>query len=177
MSLVVVGVADCKIATVPGQMLVTYALGSCIAMAVYDPASAVGGLLHYMLPDSGIDPARRNENPYKFADTGIPMLLDGVARAGANRRRLVVRIAGGAQIMDPDCVFDIGRRNHQALRKILWKAGLLVQGEEVGGTISRSVRMEIGTGRLWLRLAGGAEQEMPLAGPAGKGENRWHIAS
>lgn len=177
MSLVVVGVADCRIAKSPGEVLVTYALGSCIGMAAYDPAAAVGGLLHFMLPDSAIDPAHGSGNPHKFADTGIPLLLDNLAREGANRRRLVVRIAGGAQIMDPAGVFDIGRRNYQALRRILWKAGILVHGEAVGGAISRSVRMEIATGRLWLRLAGGTEQEMPLAGPAAKGENRWHIAS
>ena len=67
--------ADCKVGHVAGQILATYALGSCIGLSVYDPKAAVGGLLHYMLPDSGIDPERSRANPYMFADTGIPKLL------------------------------------------------------------------------------------------------------
>jgi chemotaxis protein CheD len=177
MSLVVVGVADCKVSSSPGEVLVTYALGSCIGMTVYDPQVPVGGLLHFMLPDSSIDLARRGETPFKFADTGIPLLMNKLTEMGAQKRRLVVRIAGAAQMMDPGGVFDIGRRNYQALRKILWKAGVLVHGEAIGGTTSRSVRMEVGSGRVWLREAAGVEQELPLSGPAKKGEIGWHIAS
>ena len=114
-----------------------------------------GGLLHYMLPDSGIDPARGRENPFMFADTGIPLLIERVCAQGANRRQLVAHAAGGASIMDPNGVFDIGKRNHLALRKILWKAGILLSGEAVGGTSSRTVRLEIGSGRLWLQEACG----------------------
>jgi len=172
-SLVVVGVADCRIAKSPGEVLVTYALGSCIGVTAYDPHSGIGGLLHFMLPDSSIDPERGRGNPYKFADTGVSKMLADMALEGANCRRLVVRIAGGAQCG----VFEIGRRNHQALRRILWKAGLLVHGEAVGGDCSRSVRMEIGSGRLWLRLGSGAEQEMLLTGVAAKGGRQWLTVS
>lgn len=177
MSLLIVGVADCRVSSVKDHVLVTYALGSCIGMTVYDPVTYVGGLLHFMLPDSTIDPAKGATNPFKFADTGIPKLLDMVTKEGANRRRLVVRIAGGAQMMDTAGVFDIGRRNHQALRKILWKAGILVHAEDVGGTMSRSVRLEVGTGRLTLRFGDGGEKEMPLNTKAAKGETQCRIAS
>jgi chemotaxis receptor (MCP) glutamine deamidase CheD len=74
MEQIVVGMADCRIAAIPEQILVTFALGSCIGLAVYDVRARLGGLLHYMLPDSAIDPARRQDNPYMFADTGIPLL-------------------------------------------------------------------------------------------------------
>ena len=177
MSLLVVGVADCRIAKSPGEVLVTYALGSCIGVAAFDPHSGIGGLLHFMLPDSSIDPERGRGNPYKFADTGIPRMLADMALEGANCRRLVVRIAGGAQIMNPCGVFDIGRRNHQALRRLLWKAGLLIHGEAIGGDCSRSVRMEAGSGRLWLRLGSGLEQEMPSAGLLVKGDRQWLTVS
>jgi chemotaxis protein CheD len=176
MNQIVVGIADCRTAREPGQVLVTYALGSCIAMAVYDPSATVGGLLHFMLPDSGIDPARRNQTPFKFADTGIPLLLAQVAQLGGMKRRLVVWIAGGAQMMDASGVFDIGKRNYQALRKILWKAGILVHAEAVGGAVSRTVRLEIGSGRFLLRESGGEEREMPFSARAG-GDQAWHIAS
>src|SRR5262245_34875401 len=153
--------ADCRVATVPGQVLATFALGSCIGLSVYDPRARVGGLLHYMLPDSTIDPARGRENPFMFADTGIPLLIEIVCAKGASKRGLVAHAAGGASIMDPNNVFDIGKRNHQALRKILWKAGVLLSSEAVGGGNSRTVRLEIGTGNLWLQEGCGQRELVP----------------
>jgi chemotaxis protein CheD len=167
--------ADCKVGSVAGQVLATYALGSCIGLSVYDPKAAVGGLLHYMLPDSGIDPARSRANPYMFADTGIPKLLEQVCGQGASRRRLVAHAAGGASIMDPKAIFDIGKRNYLALRKILWKAGILLAGEAVGGANSRTVRLEIGSGRLWLQVGGGQKELVPSF-PL-KGGTSWPIGS
>jgi chemotaxis protein CheD len=166
MTQVVVGMADCQISKSPEAVLVTYALGSCIAVAIHDAVAGVGGLLHYMLPESGISPARAAENPYMFADTGIPLLFRRAYEQGAEKRRLVVRVAGGAQVMDKEGVFNIGKRNYLALRKILWKAGVLVEGEDVGGNTSRTVRLEVGSGRFWLRGAGSAEQEMAPAAKA-----------
>jgi len=171
---VVVGMADCRIGQAQGQVLATYALGSCIGLAVYDPQAVVGGLLHFMLPDSSIDPERGRQNPYMFADTGIPLLLAGMLERGASKRRLVVRAVGGASLMDPQNVFDIGKRNYLAMRKILWKAGVLLHGEAVGGVVSRTVRLEIGTGKLWLNEAG-EQRELVVSLPQ-KGSS-WHIAS
>jgi chemotaxis protein CheD len=152
---IVVGMADCRIATVPGQVLATFALGSCIGLAVYDSKARVGGLLHYMLPDSTIDSTRGKENPFMFADTGIPLLVQQVCAQGANKRNLIAHASGGASIMDPENVFDIGKRNYLALRKLLWKAGVLLTGEAVGGAFSRTVRLEIGSGNLWLQEGAG----------------------
>ena len=146
--------ADCRIGDAPGQVLATYALGSCIGLAVHDAKAGVGGLLHFMLPDSGIDQARGRENPWMFADTGIPMLLDRLCARGASKRRLTVRAAGGASMMDQENVFDIGRRNYLAMRKILWKAGVMVHGEAVGGIRSRTVRLEIGSGKFLIQEGG-----------------------
>jgi len=170
MDQIVVGMADCGISIVPGQVLITYALGSCIGLAAHDPKAGVGGLLHFMLPDSSIDSARGRENPFMFADTGIALLFDALARRGANKRRLVVHAAGGAQIMDEANVFEIGKRNYLATRKILWKAGILLQGEAVGGVNSRTMRLEVGSGRVWLQESG-TRREMTAA-PAVKGVER-----
>ena len=148
------GMADCRIGDAPGQVLATYALGSCIGLAVHDSQAGVGGLLHFMLPDSGIDGERGRENPWMFADTGIPMLLDRLCARGASKRRLTVRAAGGASMMDQENVFDIGRRNYLAMRKILWKAGVMVHGEAVGGIRSRTVRLEIGSGKFLIQEGG-----------------------
>jgi len=177
MANLVVGIADCQIGKSPDQVLVTYALGSCIAVTIHDPVAGVGGMLHYMLPDSTISPAKAGENPYMFADTGIPLLFRRAYEAGAEKRRLVVRVAGGAQVMDKEGVFNIGKRNYLALRKILWKAGVLLQGEDVGGNLSRTVRLEVGSGRFWLRGPGSAEQELSASHAAPKGVNSWPSAS
>ncbi|HTT61086.1 MAG TPA: chemotaxis protein CheD [Bryobacteraceae bacterium] len=177
MANVVVGMADCQVSKARDSVLVTYALGSCIAVAIHDPVAGVGGLLHYMLPEASISPAKAGENPYMFADTGIPLLFRRAYEYGAEKRRLVVRVAGGAQVMDQEGIFNIGKRNYLALRKIFWKAGVLVQGEDVGGNLSRTVRLEVGSGRFWLRGSGSPEQELPLSSAAAKGVQPWPSAS
>jgi chemotaxis protein CheD len=148
---IVVGMAECRVAGIQGQALVTFALGSCIALAVHDPVAGAGGLLHFMLPDSSIDPARGRQNPCMFADTAIPALLDAVAALGASRKRLTAHAAGGAHMMGDERLFDIGRRNYDALRREMAAACVPLRGVAVGGTVSRNLRLEIGTGkiRLW----------------------------
>jgi len=157
---VVVGISDCKISGDRDSVLTTYALGSCIAVAVHDPVSNVAGLLHYMLPEASIDKSKAERNPFMFADTGIPKLLSTVCEQGGNKKRLVVRIAGGAQILGGHELFQIGRRNVLAARKLLWKEGILVAGEAVGGEASRTVRLEVASGKTWVR-EGGIDQAMP----------------
>jgi chemotaxis protein CheD len=165
---VVVGMADCRVGDDPNQVLTTYALGSCIGLIVHDPVARVGGLLHFMLPDSSIGPEQAARTPFRFADTGIPLLLQGVLARGASKRRLNVTAVGGAQLMDPDGFFDIGKRNYAAARRVLWKAGILVSAESVGGTCYRTVRLEIGAGRVLLQ-EGGKQVEL-ASSRAGKGE-------
>jgi chemotaxis protein CheD len=174
MTTIVVGMADCKVAASEGEELATYALGSCIGLAVYDPAARVGGMLHYMLPDSSIDPSRGSENPYKFADTGVPLLLNAVYARGGSKKRLVVLVAGAADMFEKMSGLEIGKRNYQALRKLLWKAGLLIHGEAVGGNQSRTIRLEIATGNLWLQESAG-KRALLTAGV--KGGNPWPTAS
>ena len=160
MVLITVGIADCQTSRNEDVLLVTYALGSCIAIAIHDPVAQVGGLLHIMLPDSTIDREKAAKQPYMFADTGIPALFHAVYALGAEKKRLSVRLIGGAQVLDPNGVFNIGKRNHLACRKVLWSAGLMVQAEAVGGNVSRTVRMEVGSGRLFWTTGGGPVQEL-----------------
>ena len=167
---VVVGIGDCKVTDNPESVLVTYALGSCIAVMIHDPVARVGGLLHFMLPESGIDREKAQSRPFMFADTGIPMLFHSAYSKGAEKRRLVVSVAGGAQMMDEGGVFNIGKRNCLAMRKIFWKAGVILQAEDVGGTMSRTVRLEVGTGRVSLHGAGEKNQDLlPAVGALGRG--------
>jgi chemotaxis protein CheD len=144
------------------EVLVTYALGSCIGLTIWDPVARVGGMLHFMLPESQSDPEKAKRNPALYADTGIPLLFRTAYQLGAEKRRLLVRLAGGAQLLDGDGVFNIGKRNYLAMKKIFWKAGVLIHDEEVGGNTSRTLRLEIGTGCLFLQEAGRESREMGL---------------
>jgi chemotaxis protein CheD len=160
MSALVVGISDCKVSQDAESVLMTYALGSCIAVTMYDPVAKIAGMLHYMLPESALESAKAQQNPCMFADTGIPLLLERVMAGGAQPRRIMVRLTGGAQVLDGAGVFQIGKRNYLAARKILWKAGILIAAEVVGGEISRTVRLDVGTGRMWLREGAGIEREL-----------------
>jgi len=160
MSLLVTGVADCQASADTNVVLVTYALGSCIGLLVHDPAAHVAGLLHFMLPNSAIDAVKAERHPYMFADTGIPRLLEKISRLGGEKRRLVVTAVGGAQVLDLQGDFNIGKQNHLALRKILGETGVLLQSEDIGGTVSRTVRLEVATGKVLLRKGDKPEQEL-----------------
>jgi chemotaxis protein CheD len=155
-----VGISDCKVTREVEAMLVTYALGSCIAVAMHDPVSKVSGLLHYMLPESAIDAKKAEQNPFMFADTGIPRMIEALKAAGGDGKRMIVQLTGGAQVLDSQGVFQIGKRNYLAARRILWKTGILVAAEAVGGEVSRTTRLEVSSGRLWVREGGGMEREL-----------------
>jgi chemotaxis protein CheD len=158
---VIVGVADCHVTNDTSHVLITYALGSCIAVSVYDPVARVGGILHFMLPEAPANAIEEGKSPYMFADSGIPMMFRAAYQNGAEKRRLRVRVAGGAKVMDEHGVFNIGQRNCLAMRKILWKAGVIVHGEETGGMTARTMRLEMGSGRVFLRSPdGSAEREL-----------------
>jgi chemotaxis protein CheD len=160
MASIVIGIGECQVSSNPADVLVTHALGSCIAILVHDPVVKVAGLLHFMLPESSLDLDKAAKRPYVFADTGIPMLFKEAYKLGAVKSRMIVMATGGAQMLDPEGTFNIGKRNHLAMRKIFWKAGVIVHKEEVGGTVSRTVRIEVGTGAVKLRVTGEPEQDM-----------------
>jgi chemotaxis protein CheD len=155
-----VGVSDAKVSRKADASLVTYALASCIGISIYDPVAAVGGLLHYMLPDSRLDLAKAKENPWMFADTAIPTFFQQAYRLGAEKSRLRVMAAGGAQVLQSQDSLEIGKRNLLAMRRIFWKSGVLLEAEDIGGNDIRTLRLEIGTGRLMVRRNGVEEREL-----------------
>src|SRR5579872_6229434 len=146
---VVVGVGDCGVTSDPEHVLITYALGSCVGLAIYDPVARVGGLLHFMLPGAPSGSAESRRSPWMYADSGIPLLFREAYEHGAQKARLRVCAAGGAQIMDESGVFNIGQRNCVALRRILWKAGVMLSAEDTGGSDARTMRLEIASGRVF----------------------------
>lgn len=159
MARIVVGVGDMAVSNRPDDVLITYSLGSCIGVAVYDPTVRVGGILHYMLPESSIDPEKARKNPAMFGDTGIPLLFKECYKLGATKTNMIVKVAGGGQILDENGIFNIGKRNYMILKKLFWRNNVRVAAEDVGGSINRTMRLEIGTGRVFLKISGEREFE------------------
>jgi chemotaxis protein CheD len=151
MKLVTVDIADLKVSSEPDAVLVTYALGSCIALIVHDPVHRVGGMIHYMLPQAATSPEKAKEKPAMFADTGIPLLFQAMYRKGCNKHDLVVKVAGGSALLTMTDIFEIGKRNHLILRKMLWKAAVPITAEDVGGSVFRTARLYVETGRVTIK--------------------------
>jgi chemotaxis protein CheD len=168
MKQLVIGVGDGRVSRDPDSVLVTYALGSCIAVMLHDPVAGVSGMVHYVLPESSMSAGSGETSLWKFADTGIAYLLRSALEWGADKRRLIVFAAGGAQVMNDAGAFNIGKRNCLALKKALWKLGLVAHAEDIGGTVPRTVRLEVGTGRVWLRAPGGEDRELVARRSSGR---------
>ncbi len=147
----VVGVSDMKVSSEPGETIITHSLGSCIAVIVHDPEARVSGILHFQLPDSKSNPERAGDNPCMYADTGIPKLFKAAYKLGAEKKRMIVKVVGGSAVLDKNGFFSIGERNYVATRKILWKNGVFIEAEDVGGDSWRTVRVDIETGRLLVK--------------------------
>ncbi|MCD4676675.1 MAG: chemotaxis protein CheD [Desulfobacula sp.] len=156
----IVGVADMKVSNDLKDSVVTYSLGSCIGLVIYDPFVKVGGILHYMLPDSSIDKAKAKINPYMFADTAIPRLFKQAYAVGAKKPRMDVYIAGGAEILDQKGFFNIGKQNYMALKKLFFKNNVLINKQNVGGNVNRTIRLEIATGDIYIKTSGSAEEKV-----------------
>ena len=138
----------------PSDVLVTYSLGSCIGLALYDPVARVGGLIHCMLPLSTIDPLRAEESPAMFTDTGVPALIQAVLDLGADKTRLSVKVAGAAHLLDDRNTFRIGERNKMVLRKVLWRNSLFITAVDTGGTIARTMSLRLDNGLTSIRTGG-----------------------
>ena len=149
-----VGIADIQVSADPEDEFITHALGSCLGVSIHDPVSQVGGLIHIMLPNSNIDREKAQKNPYMFVDTGIPDLFKKAYNLGATKGNISVKVAGGSNILDPRGQFKIGERNYAMLRKIFWKNNVLIDSEDVGGSESRTMVLEMGSGRVTVRSNG-----------------------
>ena len=149
-----VGLAEMAVSNNPSAILTTYALGSCIGVVIYDPVVRVGGLLHAMLPDSTIAPAKAQAQPGMFVNTGMPALLRATCQMRADRQRLRIFLVVGARIMDDQNLFNIGGRNVAALAEWLRRENLHLNAEQVGGQVNRTVGLSIETGRITLKVSG-----------------------
>ena len=158
--LIRVGMADYKVGRGPAT-IISYGLGSCIGISLYDPQTKIGGLLHIMLPDS--KQSRASENPAKFADTGLPLMLGDVLQLGAYRSRLVAKMAGGAQMFafaNATDIMRVGARNAEAVKKLLQEMKIRLVSEDTGGTYGRTVQIDLATGIYKVKTIDKGEKEL-----------------
>ena len=156
---IIVDISDMKISSNADDILVTYSLGSCVGLSLYDPVARVGGMVHCMLPLSRIDKTKAGKQPCMFTDTGVVALLQGMLEQGAQRKRLIAKVAGASSLLDEKKLFRIGERNYTVLRKVLWKNNILIEAEDVRGTRPRTMYLFMKDGRTVIRSQG---QEVEL---------------
>ncbi|MBI9017976.1 MAG: chemotaxis protein CheD [Phycisphaerae bacterium] len=149
-----VDISDAKCTNKEQDQIITYSLGSCIGVAVYDSSAKIGGMLHYQLPDSRADVEKSKKNPTMYADTGMAYLVKKMIAMGAEKKRMKVKIAGGAQMMNDAKVFQIGKRNYAAIRQVLWKNGMFIDAESIGGAFARTLSMNMADGRVCVKAQG-----------------------
>jgi chemotaxis protein CheD len=142
----IVPVGDMKIRQVP-DTLITDPLGCCLCLTVFDAVSQTGGLLNAMLPLSKINSQKAALNPFMFVDTGIPALFEALYAQGLEKDNLVVKAIGCSNPMGSKEVFKIGKRNYSVLQEVLAKDGIRLAAEDVGGTVSRAVQLDLASGR------------------------------
>ncbi len=146
-----IGIGDMKVLRQQGT-LITYALGSCIGITLYDPVIKLGGLLHIMLPQAGDQGAA---TPFKFADSGIREMLRKMEVYGGVKRRYICKIAGGAQMFQmTGPIGNIGERNIASVRRELAAQQIRIQGEDVGKNYARTMLMDVATGIVKVRMMG-----------------------
>jgi len=158
--LIKVGMADYKVGRNPAS-LISYGLGSCVGIALFDSVTKVGGLAHIMLPDS--TQARSAENIAKFADTALPAMLNEIIKLGASKSRITAKIAGGAQMFtftNATDIMRVGERNAEAVRLVLKKLEIRLLAEDTGGNYGRTVELKLDTGIFRVKTIDKGEKEL-----------------
>lgn len=150
MAQLTVGIGEWAIASGADDVIKTYALGSCLAVIITDVKIGITGLIHIALPDSSIDPEKAKRQPGYFADSGLPLMIEEMKKLGSVRANVRVKIAGGAAVMDAKGIFDIGKRNLLATKRILWNSSLGAIAEDTGGDISRTVSVNARDGETLI---------------------------
>jgi chemotaxis protein CheD len=148
---ILIGVGDLAVSRNLGAVLSTYALGSCIGVAAYDPVARAGGMIHLMLPDSGIAPDRVPKQPALFADTGLALFLKSLGSLGSRPADLRLLVAGGASLFGGPDPYKIGERNARVTLEFLGNRGFAARHTLVGGGVNRALHLDMATGIVTLK--------------------------
>ena len=156
-----VGIGEFAVSDRPDDLIITAALGSCVAVCLWEPTAGVAGMLHFLLPDARSNPVRARSEPAAFADSGIPMLFHAAYDIGAQKKRCRVWLVGGADVAGhAPGALTIGRRNVLAARSVLWQNGIMIHGESVGGSSPRTVTVGVASGQVTVKSDGRVVTEL-----------------
>jgi chemotaxis protein CheD len=159
---IIVGISDQRTSQSP-NILATYALGSCVGVSLYDETTGIGGLAHIMLPTSSLIKDVQAVERMKFADTAIGDLVDRMVTAGANRRQITAKIAGGAnmfKIADDSAFGNIGQRNIESVKQSLSNLSVPIVGEDTGADFGRTIFFDLSTGKVKVQTLGKSVKEI-----------------
>ena len=153
---ILVGVGEYGASREPGAIVKTLALGSCVAVLLLDPKARCMGMVHVALPDSNINKKRAKEKPGYFADTGISALIKEMTKLGCQGggRGWIAKLVGGANVADTNNTFQVGKRNAIAIKKVLWELKIAPKAEDIGKNFSRTVAMDVSTGKISITCPG-----------------------
>jgi len=162
MGKIVIGIGDLAATNTPGDSVRTLALGSCIAVVLLHPRTRTVGMVHVALADSSTNKERAERKPGSFVDTGVPALLSQMKQVcgDGNIKSYIIKVAGGASVLDPNYVFNIGKKNVLAAKKLLWSFGMGAVSEDTGGHISRNVEVDVDSGKVVISSAGRGSWEI-----------------
>ena len=153
----IVGISDFKVATAPDK-IITFALGSCVGITLFDRLTGIGGMAHIMLPDSAL--IRSDTNPKKFANTALPLLWQEMEQLGAKKFSLIAKIAGGAMLFGKTDALRIGERNIMAVKDQLQKLGIRIMAEDTGLNYGRTMELDLENGRVTIKTTLHGIQEL-----------------
>lgn len=162
----IVGVGGLAVSNNQAIILTTYSLGSCLGVTIYDPVSRAGGMLHAMLPDSSLNAAKASEQPAMFVNTGVSALFRAAYSFKAEKHRMRICVAGGAQFLDKSGFFNIGQRNFASFSRLLEENGLTIEAKDVGGVASRTLLLHLNTGEVRVKSSGQQEETILSKGYA-----------
>lgn len=151
--LLVVNISDMKLSGKEEDVVVTYSLGSCLGVTAYDAHAGVGGMIHCLLARGSTAREKAQQNPYMFVTTGVPLMVRKLIQMGADVNRMVFKAAGCANMRNDD-MFQTGRRNFEALLRLLDRNNITLAAQAVGGSIPRTMFLHINSGRVFIKSLG-----------------------
>ncbi len=147
----IAGIGEMAVSRDLEDVMITYSLGSCIGVSMFDPEVNIGALIHCMLPLSKSDPEKAKKNPLMYVDTGIMMMLQTIFKLGVKKSNLITKVSGASSILDKKGIFRIGERNFNVLRKVLWKNDILITASDIGGETPRSMFLYMNSGKTIIK--------------------------
>lgn len=151
---IVVGIGEYRVSADPHSEIITYSLGSCVGLTIFDPVAKVGGMLHALLPSSTHAYDAAEKLSHKYVDTACIALFHAVYSLGGQKSRLQVKLAGGGDFLDEKKMFRIGEKNVAAVEDLLGKNLVKISGRHTGERLSRTMRLQLDTGKVTVEIPG-----------------------